>query len=156
MPLRISAPSSPACSRRIAALPFSSARPRRPPEPTSFLWILSARLRRSCPKRTKKPSATPPAPKPGASSPSSGPRNPAVCSILPHAMKPHLRLVGAHLYGQFLEQTYLSSVMILAAAGKRNPAPAARSAYRSFLQSGRHPQGAGQGSLSRPRCGNLR
>lgn len=28
----------------------------------------------------------------------------------------HLRLVGAHLYGQFLEQTYLSSVMILAAA----------------------------------------
>lgn len=27
-----------------------------------------------------------------------------------------LRLVGAHLYGQFLEQTYLSSVMILAAA----------------------------------------
>lgn len=28
----------------------------------------------------------------------------------------HLRLVGAHLYGQFLEQTYLSSIMILAAA----------------------------------------
>ncbi len=28
----------------------------------------------------------------------------------------HLRLVGAHLYGLFLEQTYLSSVMILAAA----------------------------------------
>lgn len=34
-----------------------------------------------------------------------------------------LRLVGAHLYGQFLEQTYLSTVMILAAAESETLAP---------------------------------